>query len=798
MPFKLKAKKLARMSSHEMKFRVAEHLRVRKARKEYPRELEAIHAEEFNFFKPKFSSFVADFRDGKIDNLLAHTGWRQKFPIAISPFEQPTEEDQQKGENFKFLFPQEYARTIERADRFLQRQFSFLGIDVQFSQKIQWQSDPATGFKFPSGFYRDIDIFSSNGKIDIKHVWELNRLQFLIELAKALYVTGQEKYRDEIDTVVSDWYSSNPYKTGVAWTSALEVAVRAFSLFWTLNFYLASPNPSARTVHLLLKLLYLSGRYINENLSIYFSPYNHLIGEVAALFMIGYLFPGFIDAYEWQEQGWNILVDQVERQFHRDGGSVEQATFYHHFTLGFYIQCMTFVMLNGGSVPRHVIERIEKALEFALYLTRPDGTLPWIGDIDAARSLYFSFPAHWDFRGFQSIGAIWFRRSDMKNAATRLGEEAYWLLPVKEQEKFEQIPMIEPVVPCVHLPDSGYTVLRTGWQAQDHFSFIDCGPIAADLFTDGTPSSAHGHADLLSIEIAPFGEPLLIDPGFSNYRGGYRWHTQFRSTAAHNTLEIDELCQLEQVGILSWAFAPEFSDLQVFTGKHALGFCGEHYGYHRLLDKPTHRRYFLFIDRSFWVVADYVYSGIPERVFEHQIKHHFNFNSQAEVAWKDDRKTLVATGERARLAIHFLHPGAISLGSKVRIGGPKPQDGWISPTYRDRKQAPVTTLSFHHRLPFRLLSVYLPSLREQETAQVIDRSHKQIAFRMNGIEYEIEVAQPRHDKKMTGGYLAIVKMPAAKKVIRLMDLYDNPERMSRQKTAPLLIEEVELVNKYGR
>jgi len=55
-------------------------------------------------------------------------------------------------------------------------------------------------------------------------------------------------------------------------------------------------------------------------LSIYFSPYNHLIGEAAGLFAIGYLFPCFKDADQWYKKALKILTDQVEKQFHPDGG----------------------------------------------------------------------------------------------------------------------------------------------------------------------------------------------------------------------------------------------------------------------------------------------------------------------------------------------------------------------------------------------------------------------------------------------------------------------------------------------
>ena len=792
MSLTLKYRKLKRMSRHEIKYRVGEHFRIRKERQAFEEEVQLLHAEGFNFFNSKFRSLMADFREGNVQGILQNTGWRRKFPISIDPLEHPNYADQHKAELFKELLPHEYEQSLLRAKVLLQRRYAFLGVEAHYPDKITWQNDPATGHKFPSGFYHDIDIFTSNGKVDIKHVWELNRLQFLIELAKAWYLTRETQYRDEIDVLVADWYKENPYKSGVAWTSALEVAVRAFSLFWTLNFYLATPNPTTRTVHLLLKLLYLSGKFIYENLSIYFSPYNHLIGELGALFMIGYLFPGFSEADVWQERAWDLLVDQIDKQFHKDGGTVEQATFYHHFTLGFYLQSAAFIRQNNGRIPAVLDQYIEKAIEFALYLTRPDGTLPWIGDIDAARSLYFSYPAHWDFRGFQAIGAIWYGRSDMKNASGGLREEAFWLLPGKEQEKFAHIPLIEPVMPFVNLPDSGYTVMRTGWQSEDHYSMIDCGPIADGLFKDSTPSAAHGHADLLSIEIAPFGESILIDPGFSNYRGGYQWHMHFRSTASHNTLEIDGLSQLEQIGILSWAYAPDFQTLQLYSGPHAHGFCGEHYAYHRLLDKPTHRRYFLFIDRCFWVSVDFVYSHMRNKAFEHQIVHHFHLNSQVDASWQNDRKTLLATGERAELCAHLLHPGVISTGSEIRIGGPKPQDGWISPTYRDRREAPVASVSFHHRLPFKLVTVYLPNVKDDGHVKILDKSHKQFTFRIDDKKYEIEVAHPKNGGVQTN-YLATIKMHHARKALRLMDVVHVPNQGPNQKQTKMPIEEVEMV-----
>ncbi|MFQ5630013.1 MAG: hypothetical protein ACE5I1_14700, partial [bacterium] len=148
MSLKLKAKKLTRMSKQELSYRVGDYFRIRKERKAYTQELDIAGAAGFNFFKPKFKTFIADFRDSKIDNLLEQTAWRKKFPIAMSAFEHPNHADQNKGRIFKENFPVAYENTVWRAKRLLQKQFSFLGIDVQLLQKIQWQNDPRTGFKY--------------------------------------------------------------------------------------------------------------------------------------------------------------------------------------------------------------------------------------------------------------------------------------------------------------------------------------------------------------------------------------------------------------------------------------------------------------------------------------------------------------------------------------------------------------------------------------------------------------------------------------------------------------------------
>ncbi|MHB2155315.1 alginate lyase family protein [Calditrichota bacterium GD2] len=736
MSIKTKLKKLSRVTAAELLFRLKEKWIIIREKKAYPAILDQYFDDDFNLFMNDAAQMLKPIDDGCPAQIF-HAPKRR--PLLAEPL------SEKKKEIFKKQFNRQFKKTIERADDFLQHKFCFLGVSFQLPDPIPWQSDPVSLQPFPTGFYDEVDIFTNQNPGDIKHVWEVNRLQFLIEVAKAYYLTGDEKYRRKIDALIADWYRKNPYQTGIAWASALEVGVRALALIWTLYFYTAGKNPDAQTIKTILKILYWSGLFLNDHLSIYFSPYNHLIGETAALFAIGFLFPEFKGADRWRQKALRVLEDQVQKQFHADGGSVEQATFYHHFTLGFYLQTIALLRHNRQTVPQKMLQRVEKALEFSMHMMRPDGTFPYLGDIDDARSIYFSDPTSWDFRAYQCFGAVWFNRGDMKFMSGGLQEDAFWILSEQELKDFETLKTEKPRAKTIFLDQSGYYVFRSGFEESSHFSLMDCGPLADGVFYDETPSAAHGHADLLQIEIAPSGEPLLIDPGFSNYRGEYNWHTYFRSTAAHNTVTINGQSQARQTGILKWSFAPPFKRLSVVQHNGFSGVCGEHYGYQKLTGKPVHRRYFLFIDQTFWLAVDYLYAE-ENTAFDLEWNWHFNHFVQVEkLAGQTGFK---ASGRNSALLILPAFPANLQTAAELKKGGKNPDEGWISPTYRRRLPAPLLSYQIKTSLPLIVPTVILPE--KQDARWDIRQTESDYSLRLGRQSYQIKRAErPDSDEILT-------------------------------------------------
>ena len=135
--------------------------------------------------------------------------------------------------------------------------------------------------------------------------------------------------------------------------------------------------------HLLVKL-HEHGVYLERHPSEFFSANNHVVGEELGLLLLGSLFPVLPRAERWEERGWRWLEQDIGRQYHPDGGSTEQATCYHHYSLGLFLQAALLRRNQGKPVGQAFRERLEKIFDFSLHMTRPDGKVPMIGDNDDA------------------------------------------------------------------------------------------------------------------------------------------------------------------------------------------------------------------------------------------------------------------------------------------------------------------------------------------------------------------------------------------------------------------------------
>lgn len=558
---------------------------------------------------------------------------------------------------------------VSEANRIMNGELDLLGKSIQLPHGKGWQCDPIEKKFWPDDFYAKVKRNEKVKNWDIKYIWEINRHQFLIVLGKAFWLTGDERYADKIFFLIDNWIDHNPCNEGVNWTSSLELAVRSISWIWTFFFCSHSKERSLEFEKAFLTSLFQHAAYIEKHLSYYSSPYNHLIGEAAALHLIGSLLGEMPAGKRWEELGWSILKSRINDQFHEDGMSVEQATFYHHFTLGFYLQSVVLRLINNKPVSEKVLKRIEKALEFSLHITKPDGTIPMIGDTDNARSLYFNLSHRWDFRGFLSLGAILFDRPDFKERSSGISEELLWLSTEKDLTRFMRMDSASPVPTSSPFFHSGYFISRDNWEEDANYLCFDCGEIAAGLSPNDLPSAAHGHADALSFELAVKGRSFIVDGGFYTYFGGLDWHKYFRHEEAHNTVILENHRQAEYCGRLKWKNVKKAELIQWESRQYHDSVTGK-----VMFNKSEfHLRQMTCAKNHFWVVRDRVHK-IEKNT---SIASFLHFAPQVELALNREKCEIFAVNDDLGLLIKYFGHADVALEK----GGNKPNSGWVAHGY---------------------------------------------------------------------------------------------------------------------
>ena len=492
--------------------------------------------------------------------------------------------------------PGQAERIVEQANKILNHRFDLLGYEnLDYGSPVDWHLDAVHGKRAPRRLFYNIRYLDFEEVGDSKVTWEANRHQHLVTLAKAYRLTGDHNYLDETLRQWRHWQADNPYPIGINWVSSLEAAFRTFSWIWTYQLLKGSQHlPDLRNEW--LRALALHGRHIERYLSTYFSPNTHLLGEGVGLFFLGVLCPELTAADRWKSRGWEIILQEADRQVRADGFHFEQSTYYHVYALDFFLHSAVLASLNGISIPRSFEATLDKMLA-ALCLLGRCGLPPRFGDDDGGRLFDPRRNRAEHLLDPLATGAILFQSGDYKAAASELREETLWLLGAEGVRRWDELEASRPPMHSAALQDSGFYLLTS--QNPSGQLIVDAGP-------QGTQSGGHGHADALSICLQSQGRSLLIDPGTYQYVGEHSERDLFRGTAMHNTLRVDGADQAESATAFSWRRLTQAKAEQRIQGRSFDLLVASHDGYERLPHPVTHRRWVLSLRNGVYLVRDTV------------------------------------------------------------------------------------------------------------------------------------------------------------------------------------------------
>src|SRR5439155_23657807 len=142
------------------------------------------------------------------------------------------------------------------------------------------------------------------------------------------------------------------------------------------------------------------------------------------------------------------------------------------------------------------------------------GSLPRSAHPAAAALSPLARRAQDDSSGVLATAPAFSGRADSAWAAGGAAREVRWLLGPSGLDAFDALQPAPPAgPPSRHFAAGGYAVMRSGWGPNDHQLIFDVGPLGCPV------TGGHGHADLLSVQCAVFGEPYLVDSGTYCYAG---------------------------------------------------------------------------------------------------------------------------------------------------------------------------------------------------------------------------------------------------------------------------------------
>ena len=555
---------------------------------------------------------------------------------------------------------------LENARRVLDGRFRLIGEEYRMADGFSWTVNPSRDKEWQIAWH--------------KHY-------FLADLAYAYTVTGEAAYLRRFAGLLRSWLDE--MGSGFITLSDAQVeAKRIESWITALTLLREARRPDVVESALLERWLRRMGEealYVSRNLK---RQRNHRTFQLSSVFAVGVLLPELEAAAHLRDVGRGLLTENLLTDILEDGVHVEQSTHYHQLVCETAVAFVELSLANGVPVAPELLERVHAALRFCAWAQWPDAGLPLVNDSDSG-----------DLRPVLARGAALFDDPELRWAAT-LGADGR-----------------PPRAAGRDFAASGYVVLtdRRGDEAPGQHVLYDCA-----LLGEGS----HSHYDLFSFTYWAAGGPFIVDPGRFTYSAapdadGVDWRHHFKSTAAHNTVQIDGRDQTRYLSRTKHGPDVAIEHRTVTLGGELdwvrARAVSEEYA-------PVHERLIAYPDRRYLVIVDRV--DLVDGA-DHTCDLRFHFDDSLAPSLHVSGALARADTERGAVSCLVPDGGAVAL-----------EPGWVSREYGVKHPAGVLRATARGATPVTFVSAVAPrGVTIRDVAWDAEHVVAEVAGEMNGAPF---------------------------------------------------------------
>ena len=500
-----------------------------------------------------------------------------------------------------------YSNVVDRATAIVNGAMPFFSRENKgFGHAERWHRDMILDRQSPLDLFTRIPFLDALRVGDSKHVWEPNRWSWVYPLGAAYVLQSETSFYETFTSLATDWFEHNAYPIGINYCSALEVAIRSYAMLWALELFRVPLANAPDLVERILREIWIGCQHIEENLSYYFAPNTHILGEGFCLFVCGVALPDFHEASRWRKLGADILRDEADKQIHDDGTHRELSTCYHLYTTDFYLQAWWHARHGNCDLPEQVELAARRLATRLAELTPANGMLPQLNDCDGGRLTWFASACR-DARPGLRFSENNFGLSPHKTA--RWDDDhgwAHWLPDVVTDDTTAS--PIESSRPKPDKVDSGllvhqnqhgdYVAFRAG-----SFGYLDC---------------PHSHDGPLGLLLALDHQWVIVDCGTGAYTQGLEIRNRYRLAQGKNTILVNRSGPSQPMDAFGWSRKTDVILRYVDQRESQFTAMAEHQGFSEMCGFPVRvmRQVTLFdegiaaiVDR--WVAEQPIQLTIP-------------------------------------------------------------------------------------------------------------------------------------------------------------------------------------------